>query len=233
MDERNAFYNGTLLTLNSSSSDEYIKNIYETWAEHYNKVTGNAGYVAYKTCPPIFHQVLKEVTNNNNMDIRILDAGAGTGLVGKILYDLGYRNIDALDSSQKMLDEAQKMNIYKKTFCAALGEDAIPGIDDDQYDAVICVGSLTIGHVKPIALDEFVRIVKPGGVIGFTLRKDVYNESFNRDIYRETANLGYRAKMEQMVKEKKWKLVQFDEIDYHISMDEMRAKCYSLMYEVL
>lgn len=125
-------------------------------------MTGEAGYVAYKTCTSIFDQLLRETTDDKHADLRILDAGAGTGIVGKVLQDLGYTNIDALDISQKMLDEAKKLNVYKKFFCAPLSAEPIPDIATDQYDALICVGTLTVGHVKPVALDEIVRIVKPG-----------------------------------------------------------------------
>lgn len=125
-------------------------------------MTGEAGYVAFKTCTPLFHQLLQEINNDRTSDLRILDVSAGTGLVGNVLRDHGYRNIDALDISQKMLDEAKKLNIYKNMFCVALGEKPIPGIENHQYDAAICVGALTVGHVKPVALDEIVRIVKPG-----------------------------------------------------------------------
>jgi len=231
--EGNGFYTGRLLTLNASSSDEYVKSIYDEWAESYDKVTTEAGYVAYKTCTPIFDEILRETTVNKHTDLRILDAGAGTGIVGKVLQDLGYTNIDALDISQKMLDEAKKLNIYKQFFCAPLSAEPIADIATGQYDALICVGTLTVGHVKPVALEEIVRIVKSGGVIGFTLRKDVYNETVQRDIYKETTKFGYREKMDEMEKEKKWKLLRCDLIDYHTTMDELRAKCYSLMYQVL
>lgn len=123
--------------------------------------TGEAGYVAYKTCTPIFDQLLRETTNDTT-GLRILDAGAGTGIVGKVLRDRGYTNIDALDISQKMLDEAKKLNVYKQFFCAPLCAEPVTGIANDQYDALICVGTLTVGHVKPVALNEIVRIVKPG-----------------------------------------------------------------------
>lgn len=82
--------------------------------------------------------------------------------MGKVLQDLGYTNIDALDISQNMLDEAKKLNVYKQFFCAPLSADPIAEIATDQYDALICVGTLTVGHVKPVALDEILRVVKPG-----------------------------------------------------------------------
>ena len=36
--EGNGFYTGKLLTLNANSSDEYVKDIYDEWAENYDKV---------------------------------------------------------------------------------------------------------------------------------------------------------------------------------------------------
>eukprot|EP00964_Phaeocystis_antarctica_P122987 scaffold86650_cov59-Phaeocystis_antarctica.AAC.7 len=40
------------------------------------------------------------------LDARILDAGAGTGLVGSFLAAKGYRNLVGLDRSQPMLEQA-------------------------------------------------------------------------------------------------------------------------------
>ncbi|KAJ7371941.1 Methyltransferase domain [Desmophyllum pertusum] len=227
------FYNGTLFTFNATSSDEYVKGIYDECAENYDKIIGEAGYVAHKTCTPIFDQVMRETFNNDPTKLRILDAGTGTGIVAKVLQDLGYTNMDALDISQKMLDEAKKLNVHKEFICAPLSAEPIAEIATDQYDALICVGTLTVGHVKPVALDEIVRIVKPGGIIGFTLRKDVYNETVRHDIYKETTKFGYREKMDELETTKKWKLLRCDLIDYHTTMDELRAKCFSLMYQVL
>ena len=36
--EDSGLYTGSLLTLNASSSDEYVKGIYNEWAEKYDKV---------------------------------------------------------------------------------------------------------------------------------------------------------------------------------------------------
>ena len=60
----------------------------------------------------------------NKSRIRIIDAGAGTGLVGEALAKLGYTNMDALDISQEMLDEAEKKKVYTKFICAPLNETA-------------------------------------------------------------------------------------------------------------
>ena len=72
-----------------------------------------------------------------------------------------------------------------------------------------------------------------GGIIGFTLRKDVYNETVERAVYKETTKFGYREKMDEIESENRWEFLRCDLIDYHTTMDELRSKCYSLMYQVL
>ena len=94
--------------------------------------------------------------------IKIIDAGAGTGLAGEELFKLGYTNIDALDISQEMLNEAKKKNIYKKLICAPLTEQRIPEIQTGEYHGLISTGALVIAHVRPEALEEMTRMVKPG-----------------------------------------------------------------------
>ena len=52
----------------------------------------------------------------------------------------------------------------------------IRDVQDNFYEATMCVGTFTFGHVKPQALDEFVRITKRGGLICFTINEGIYND---------------------------------------------------------
>ena len=97
--------------------------------------------------------------------LKILDVGAGTGLVGGSLRGRGYTHIDALDICQEMLDVAKDKNIYNKLICAALGEDPVSEIAAGEYDGLISCGTFTIGHVGPGAFNEIVRQVKSGNKI--------------------------------------------------------------------
>ena len=80
-------------------------------------------------------------------------------------------------------------------------------IANDTYDAVMCVGTFTFGHVKPHALDEFLRITKNSGLICFTI---------NEGIYRE---YGFDKKIEELTKNKLWKIKEFFKSDYIASKD--------------
>jgi len=102
----------------------------------------------------------------------ILDAGCGTGLVGEALYRLGHRDLVGLDYSADMLERARHKKVYQRLTQGDLTRPL--GIDDGTYDAVICVGTLTLGHVGPQAVPELVRITRPGGLICFTVRDQAW-----------------------------------------------------------
>jgi predicted TPR repeat methyltransferase len=96
---------------------------------------------------------------------RILDAGAGTGLLGVALAEDGFSRIDALDLSPAMLAVAERKGIYDSLVEARLGAP-LP-YDAATFDAVVSSGVLTTGHAPASSLDELVRITRPGGhVVG-------------------------------------------------------------------
>ena len=99
---------------------------------------------------------------NPRKDIKILDAGAGTGAIGEMLKARGYTNVDALDISQEMLNLAAPKNLYKKLICAPLKDTHMDEVETAEYDVVLCAGTIVYGQVKPGALEQCARFVKPG-----------------------------------------------------------------------
>lgn len=106
--------------------------------------------------------ILKAFPNKGKDEIKIIDVAAGTGLTGIELNKLGYTNIDALDMSQEMLNEAKKKNVYKKIICAPLSEQPSPEIETGEYDALTCVNGLGNKHILQTAVVEMCRIVSEG-----------------------------------------------------------------------
>ena len=73
--------------------------------------------VYHKTLAECLEEVLTEnFPEKAKDDLKIIDVGAGTGLIGIELQNLGYSNLHALDISPEMLKEAKKRNIYKRLF---------------------------------------------------------------------------------------------------------------------
>ena len=71
----------------------------------------------------------------------------------------------------------------------------------------MCVGTFTFGHVKPNALDEFIRITKAGGLICFTINEGIHEE------------YGFDKKIDILKDNKKWEEVEFFKSDYIASKD--------------
>jgi len=105
---------------------------------------------------------MKEVYPKPTKDMKILDAGAGTGAIGEMLKARGYTNVNALDISQEMLNLAAPKNLYKKLICAPLTDSYMKEIETAEYDVVLCAGTIVYGQVKPGALEQCARFVKPG-----------------------------------------------------------------------
>ena len=80
-------------------------------------------------------------------------------------------------------------------------------VANDQYDAVMCVGTFTFGHVKPHALNEFIRITKNKGLICFTINEGIYEE------------YGFDKKIKELSDNNQWNIKEFFKSDYIASKD--------------
>lgn len=92
-----------------------------------------------------------------------IDLGAGTGLVGRALAELGVAEVDGLDISPEMLAVAEAKGGYRRLIEADM--TARLPIDDGAYRGAVSAGTFTHGHVGPAALVEAFRVVAPGGVV--------------------------------------------------------------------
>jgi len=175
----------------SSPNNQELEERYNQWAKDYDSdLKKDFAYRAPLVAAEYFVRYVPQKA-------RILDAGAGTGLVGRVLTEMGYDNLIAMDMSKGMLEEARKKYVYRQLFRMVMGEKL--DFDTDSFDAVICVGTLTLGHAPASSLNELVRITKPTGHIVYTLRPDIYKEKRFKEIHNELESAG------------KWKLVEVSE----------------------
>lgn len=175
----------------SSLNNEELAERYDHWAKDYDTdLEQDFEWVAPQRAAEVF---AKYVPKNG----RVLDAGAGTGLVGKFLSENGYSKLVAMDLSTGMLEEARKKNVYQEFHQMVMGEPL--GFSDDCFDGIVSVGVLTVGHAPASSLDELIRITRPGGYVVFSLRPDVY----------ETG--GFKGKQTELESGGKWQLAEESE----------------------
>lgn len=97
----------------------------------------------------------------NRSSLRILDAGAGQGSTASYLRSLGYNNIDALTVSKERLDRAERSGLYRNLLFTALKAESTL-YATGAFDAVIGADGVFPDEVDPDAMDEMLRLVKPG-----------------------------------------------------------------------
>jgi SAM-dependent methyltransferase len=175
----------------SARNNDELRERYDAWAKDYEIDLIEAfGRVVHD---PFIDAVVKYVVRQAH----ILDAGAGTGLVGQYLSQLGYHNLTAIDFSTGMLDQARQKHVYTALYQMVLGEPlAFP---DSYFEAVICSGVFTIGHAPACAFDELIRVTRPGGYILFTLRPDFYAGSEFKQKLPALATAGQLTVVENQV----------------------------------
>ena len=190
-----------------TTSDELLK-YYQRWSKEnkYDQDMVDLDYVAPKEAVLL----LKKYKLNNKC--KILDAGCGTGLVGVELKKNGYSNIEGVDFSQNMLDQIPK-GIYQKIDKIDLNKPL--KFKTDMFDAVMCVGTFTYGHVKPKALHELIRIINNGGLICFSINEGIYEK------------YGFDKKIKELSKSKLWNVKAFFKSNYIINKDVNAWYCLS------
>ena len=190
---------------------EEIMKYYDEWGTNnkYDKDMVEWDYTGPKETVEMFKKYAK------NKEIRIYDAGCGTGLVGVALKKYGYTNFDGVDLSQKLLDLVPN-GLYKNLSKADLNQPL--NISENEYDAVLCVGTFTFGHVKPQALDEFIRITKNKGLLCFTINEGIYEE------------YGFDKKIKELTENNLWEKKEFFKSNYISSKD---VNAWLGLYEVI
>ena len=111
----------------------------------------------------------------------VLDAGAGTGLVGVALAAEGIGPVDGIDISAQMLALAAAKGVYRSLSAADL--TAPLDIPDAAYAGVVSAGTFTHGHVGPAAFDGLLRVMRPGAVFAGSIHPGVYHDAGFADAF--------------------------------------------------
>lgn len=145
-------------------------------------------------------------------------------MVGEQLKKLNYTNLDALEPSKVSNDVAKAKNVYCNIleFCMEPGKE-MP-IPPQTYDASIAIGVFTKGHFvgDNNAMDEMIRVVKPGGLVCFSIREDILNDT----------TYTHQEKIKKFCQNNTWKELLNETKPYHISPNINQA-CNMYIFQVL
>lgn len=170
----------------SAENNDDLQAAYDQWAPKYDEHVNAFGYLIPAVAAGLFGQYVPMET------APILDAGAGTGLMGAILDAVGYRGQIGIDLSTGMLQKAAERNIYEALHQMVMGETL--DFPSDQFGACHAIGVFTAGHAPASAFDELVRVLRPEAHIVFSMLENVYDAN------------GYKDKFEALERDGRWRL---------------------------
>jgi SAM-dependent methyltransferase len=169
-----AKHQGNLGAVYGASRPDEIAALYDRWADTYDAEMSAAGYRHPTICLALLARHLERGAQP------LLDAGAGTGLIGEWLAILGYPRVEALDISEGMLAKAAGTKAYAALHCLSIGT-RLP-FADGHFAGIVSAGVFTSGHVGVEGLDELVRICRPGGVTVLTVKNTLWDSGFSEAV---------------------------------------------------
>jgi SAM-dependent methyltransferase len=174
-----------------------LKSVYADWADAYDDDNDNKlGTVSQPTT------VAMLTRHCNDAGTEIMDVGCGTGLVGLHLQRAGFTTYDGTDISAEMMVHAKQRG-YRNLLDLEPGQPLAAA--NDSYDATLCVGVFTHGHLGPEGFDELIRITRPNGLICFTVNEGVW----------EPGN--FAAAIEHHSKIGSWQILEQQKYDYMVN----------------
>lgn len=201
----------------AARSRDDLVDLYAEWSDTYDEDHAAIGYLGHVTTARVFARHFEDPSR-----VTVLDAGAGTGAGGSELAKCGFHDLTALDLSADMLERARQKQVFRELVQADLGQP-LDMFRSDQFDGVILVGVFSYGQAPAHALDEIVRVVRPGGVIAFTMRIDFYDSDA----------MGVRSKLEELERSGAWHLLELSEPEQYLPNKDPSVLFQVWCYETL
>lgn len=143
-----------------------LREAYDFWAPNYKHLVENTSYC-----------ICEWIRAKENLLPRgarlVLDLGCADGFIGKCVckYRSDY-TFFGIDFSNQMIQHCSKNSHYQRSLCADLNQGLPTEIAQFKYDIVFATGCLEFIQNHDLLLTEIRKILKPGGLVWFTLQID-------------------------------------------------------------
>ena len=115
-------------------------------------------------------------------ELRVLDLGAGNGMMGEALKHDGIARLVGVDIVPEARDAAyrDRPTVYDAYYVADLGNlDA--GLHEElcewRFDCLTCVAALGFGDIPPRAFVNAIKLIQTGGWLAFNIKESFLDEA--------------------------------------------------------
>ena len=153
-------------------TQEKVDQLYENWAETYDKEVTGYGYASPQRCAEALRKFL-------SVDKPILDFGCGTGLSGLALREQGFEVIDGSELSDPMREKAEDINVYRQLFKGDV-DDPFP-FPLGNYEAITAVGVISSGAGPAELLSSSLNQLTNGQLLCFSFNDHTLDDAAYMD----------------------------------------------------
>jgi SAM-dependent methyltransferase len=137
-------------------------------------------YERLECCSPqVVRELLEQELRDEGVDqasLRVLDLGAGNGMAGEQLADLGVETIVGIDLLPEAAAAAERdrPGIYERYHVldlTALTDERRGELASHRFNSLVTVAALGFGDIPPLAFAEAFNLVADGGWIAFNIKE--------------------------------------------------------------
>ncbi len=127
-----------------------------------------------RTVCGLLHKQLEE-TDGDASDLRVLDVGAGNGMVGEELQALGARTLVGVDiiEEAEMAAERDRPGVYDAYHTVdltAMPRDVRRDLQRRELNTLVTVAALGFGDIPPLAFAEAFNLITDHGWVAFNIK---------------------------------------------------------------
>lgn len=145
----------------------------------------------------LLDEVLAEVTSEP-APLRVLDLGAGNGIVAEALHERGGAQIVGLDilpeaRAAALRDRPDAYTDYLVADLCDAAPDVLARLRAFDANALVCVAALGFGDIPAAAFHQAASLVSTGGMLAFNIKEEFLDERYTH---------GFSELIRRMVREK-------------------------------
>jgi len=143
-------------------------------------------YEKMRCCSPgtVCGLLVQEIrkTRESVSDLRVLDMGAGNGMVAEELTKFGVNTIIGIDIIEEasMAAQRDRPDVYQDYFVADMTEppDTLNhALREEQLDCLVTVAALGFGDIPPLAFAEAFNLIATPGWVAFNIKDNFLSDS--------------------------------------------------------